>query len=132
MFVRRTNSRILTLCLLVLCGIYAFADPGDEAQRIADYHERLQRIGIGPATSINVLLRDGETLKGIIDYLKESEIGIRDEFGHLRPVPLGGIREFDARNNTTKLRTASSNWWWRTAKLLWRHMNPTSFDGLTA
>jgi hypothetical protein len=120
------------VALLCTCVTPLLAVPPDDTQRIAEYHARLERVGTGTDTSISVLLRDGESLKGTIDYLKDREVGIRDEFGHLRPVPLGGVREFEAHNNTTKVHTASSNRWWRTARLLWRRMNPSSFDGLTA
>lgn len=99
-----------------------FADPTEEAQRVQRYHDRLQHVGTGATTTIWVLLRDGENLKGTIEYLNATEMGIRDEFGHNRPVLLKGIVEFTANNQKTGVRTASTNRWWRAARLWWRNV----------
>ena len=99
-----------------------FADPTEEAQRVQRYHDRLQQIGTGPSTSVWVLLRNGENVKGAIEYLDAAEMTIRDEFGHRRPVLLKGIVEFTAHNQETGVKSASTNRLWRAAKLWWRNV----------
>ena len=124
-------TRICVVITLVFWwATYLYGDPGEDAKRVELFHSRLQTIGIGNNTSIRVLLRDGETLRGMIDYLGATEVGIRDEFDHLRPVPLAGIVDFAARNETTGVRTASANRWRRATRLLWRRINGSGFDGL--
>ncbi|HVZ16681.1 MAG TPA: hypothetical protein VG897_06170, partial [Terriglobales bacterium] len=71
--------RILaSIVFIFMCASSLFADPSDEALRVQRYHDRLQQVGTGPATSVWVLLLDGEELKGTIYYLSDSELGIRD------------------------------------------------------
>ena len=121
----------VTVALVLACASFLYADPTDEALRVQRYHERLQQIGIGPATSIWVLLLDGEELKGTIYYLDDSELGIRDDFGHRRPVLLKGIVEFTAQNQHTHLKAASRNWWHRTARQWWRHVSGSTMSPWT-
>jgi len=124
-------TRFCALLVLLFCYAgYLYGDPVEDAKRVERFHDRLQTIGVGSSTSISVFLRDGEALKGTIDYLNATEVGIRDEFGHLRPVPLKGIVEFTAHNQDTHVKTASTNRWYRAARLFWRRMNGTGFDGL--
>ncbi len=122
--------RIVAIAVLVLaCTSFLFADPGDEeALRVQRYHDRLEQVGLGPTTLIWVLLRDGENLKGVIYYLNDSELGIRDEFGHRHHVLLKGIVEFTARNQETGVKTASTNWWYRTARQWWRRVSGTNLN----
>jgi hypothetical protein len=126
----RSFVTVLALAVIVLGGAESLrADPNDDAKRVERYHDRLLTIGSGTETSIWVFLRDGETLKGNIDYLNATEIGVRDEFGHLRPVPLKGIMEFTAQNRSTHVKTASSSVWHRAALQIWLHMNGVNFAG---
>jgi len=122
-------TRVLALVALVFCfATYLYGDPTqDEAKRVQLYHHRLETVGTGNATSLWVLLRDGETVKGTIDYLNPTEVGIRDAFGHLRPVPLRGIVQFTARNRRTGTRAASTNVLRRATRLLWYHMTGAAF-----
>ena len=120
-------TRICALLLCLFSAGYLYAGPQEDAIRVARYHDRLQAVGVGGETSIRVLLRDGETLKGTIDYLHSNEVGIRDAFGDLRPVPLAGIVDFAAHNQVTGAKVASSNVLRRTAHLLLRHMSGTGF-----
>ena len=123
-------TRFCALLVLVFCCASAlYGDPIEDAKRAERFHDRLQTIGTGSATSISAFLRDGESLKGTIDYLNESEVGIRDEFGHLRPVPLKGIVDFTAHNQNTRVKTASTNRWRRAARVMWRHVYGPGFDG---
>lgn len=125
-------TRICALVALVLClATYVYGDPGEDARRVERFHHRLETVGTGGTTSIFVLLCDGETVKGLIEYLNDSEIGIRDPFGHLRPVLLKGVVQFTARNRKTGARTASTNVWMRAARLLWHRMTGAGFDALT-
>lgn len=112
-----------TVFVLLACTTFLYADPTEEALRVQRYHDRLAQIGTGPATSIWVLLRDGEELKGAIYYLNASELGIRDEFGHRHHVLLKGIVEFTARNQGSGAKAASANWWYRTARQWWRRVS---------
>ena len=128
-------TRLLAAILLFCCCsvVKLYADPAaGEARRVQLYHDRLQTIGTGNVTAISVFLRDGEALKGTIDYLNPTEVGIRDEFGHLRPVPLKGIVEFTARNRKTGVKTASTNRWRRATRLLWRRVNGVGFDAFSS
>jgi len=126
-------TRICVLFTLVCCfATHLYGDPVDDARRVERFHARMEAVGTGNATCIWVLLRDGETVKGDIDYLNASEVGIRDEFGHLRPVPLKGIVQFTAHNQKTGARAASTNVWMRTARLLWHRMTGAGFDSLTS
>jgi hypothetical protein len=130
---RRSFAIALALTAIVLAAAGPLrADPNDDAKRVERYHDRLLTIGNGSATSIWVFLRDGETLKGNIDYLNATEVGVRDEFGHLRPVPLKGIMEFTAQNRSTRAKAASSSLWRRAALQIWLHMNGVSFAGFAA
>lgn len=124
-------TRICSLIVLVLCSAtFLYGDPVNDARRVELFHHRLETIGVGKMTSISMFLRDGETLKGHIDYLNATEIGIRDDFGHLRPVPLKGIVEFTAHNRSTRVKTASTNRWRRAARLVWRRVSGMGFDSL--
>lgn len=124
--------RICALIALVFCcATYLYGDPADDARRIERFHNQLQTVGTGNATSIWVLLKDGESLKGTIDYLSPTEVGIRDQFGHLRPVPLKGIVEFTAQNQSTHVKAASTARWKHAARLFWRRLTRMGFDGLT-
>lgn len=121
--------RSFALAALVLAFATAsYADPTEEALRVQRYHDRLQQVGTGPAASIWVFLRDGESLKGTIDYLNATELGIRDDFGHRRPVLLKGIVEFTAHNQKTGVKAASTNRLWRVARLWWRNVKGASFN----
>jgi hypothetical protein len=127
---RHTLITALLLAVTVIAGSVPLrADPNDDAKRVERYHTRLLTIGSGSATSIWVFLRDGESLKGNIDYLNATEVGVRDEFGHLRPVPLKGIMQFTAQNRATHVKTASSSVWHRAALQIWLHMNGVNFAG---
>ncbi len=123
--------RSFALAALILAFASAlFADPTEDAQRVQRYHDRLQQVGTGPSTSVRVLLRHGESVKGSIEYLDATEMGIRDEFGHRRPVLLKGIVEFTARNQKTGVKTASTNRVWRAARLWWRNVKGSAnFNG---
>lgn len=126
-------TRICALLILIFCCVAnLYGDPLEDAKRVERFHNRLQTIGTGSATSIWVFLRDGEALRGNIDYLNATEVGIRDEFGHLRPVPLKGIVDFTAQNRSTHVKTASTNRWRRAARLMWRHVYGPGFDGLAS
>jgi hypothetical protein len=125
-------TRLLAMLVLVGTAAVVFADPTEDALRAQRYHDRLQQVGSGPSTSIWVLLRDGESLKGTIEYLNATEVGIRDDFGHLRPVPLIGLVDFTARNQQTGVKAASTNRWRRAARLWWRRVNGANFDGWMA
>jgi hypothetical protein len=127
---RRPLITALLLAVTVIAGAVPLrADPNDDAKRVERYHDRLLTIGSGSETSIWVFLRDGESLKGNIDYLNATEVGVRDEFGHLRPVPLKGIMQFTAQNRSMHVKTASSSVWHRAALQIWLHMNGVNFAG---
>ncbi len=126
-------TRLCALVALVFClATYVYGDPSDDAKRVERFHQRLENVGTGNTTSIFVLLCDGETVKGAIEYLNVSEVGIRDPFGHLRPVLLKGIVQFTARNQKTGAKAASTNVWMRTARMLWHRMTGAGFDALEA
>jgi hypothetical protein len=122
-------SRVCAVFVLFLgCASLLYADPNEEALRVQRYHDRLEQVGTGPATSIWVLLRYGEELKGSIYYLNATEVGIRDEYGHRHPVLLKGLVEFTARNQKTGVKAASTNWWYRAARQWWRHVSGSTFS----
>jgi len=122
--------RNFALAALVLSlATLVYADPTEEALRVQRYHDRLLQIGTGPKTSIWVFLRDGESMKGTIDYLNDTELGIRDEFGHRRPVLLKGIVEFTAHNQETGAKSASTNRFYRAARQWWRNVKGANFTG---
>jgi hypothetical protein len=126
-------TRICALVALVFClATYVYGDPTEEAKRVERFHRRLEIVGAGNTTSIFVLLYDGETVKGMIDYLNATEVGIRDPFGHMRPVPLKGIVQFTAHNQKSGAKAASTNVWMRTARLLWHRMTGAAFDALAS
>ena len=126
-------TRICALVALVFClATYVYGDPNDDAKRVERFHQRLETVGTGSTTSIFVLLCDGETVKGTIEYLNANEVGIRDPFGHLRPVPLKGVVQFTAHNQKTGVKAASTNLWMRTARLLWHRMTGAGFEALSS
>lgn len=126
-------TRICAIVALVCClATCVYGDPIDDARRVERFHQRLETVGTGSATFVFVLLCDGETWQGTIDYLNATEVGIRSELGHLRPVPLKGIVQFTARNRKTGVKAASTNIWMRTVRLLWHRMTGAAFDSLAA
>ena len=126
-------TRICALVALIFClATFMYGDPNDDAKRVERFHQRLEAVGTGSTTSLFVLLCDGETVKGTIEYLNVNEVGIRDPFGHLRPVLLKGVVQFTARNQQTGAKAASTNVWMRTARLLWHRMTGAGFEALTA
>ena len=122
---------LATVVLVIACATFLYADPADDALRVQRYHDRLQQVGTGPDTSVWVFLRDGEELKGSIYYLSDTELGIRDDFGHRRPVLLKGIVEFTARNQHTGVKTASGAWWTRAARQWWRRVSGSNLNPWT-
>ena len=126
-------TRICALVALVVClATYVYGDPADDAKRVERFHQRLETVGAGSTTSIFVLLCDGETVKGTVEYLNDTEVGIRDPFGHMRPVLLKGVVQFTAHNQKTGVKAASTNVWMRTARLLWHRMTGAGFDALAS
>jgi len=119
----RSSALVLILC----CASYLFGGPMEDARRMQQVHDRLLTVGAGKTTEIWVFLRDHETLKGTIDYLNDTEVGIRDSYGDLRPVPLLGVIEFTASNETTGVKAESAGRFRRATHLWWRRMTGAYF-----
>lgn len=116
------------LVLLLCCATYLYGGPMEDARRMQQVHDRLLTVGVGKTTEIWVFLRDRETLKGSIDYLNDTEVGIRDSFGDLRPVPLMGVIEFTASNEKTGAKTESAGRFRRATHLWWLRVTGAYFS----
>ena len=123
-----TRTRISALVLVLCCATYLYAGPMEDARRMQQVHDRLLAVGVGKTTEIWVFLRDRETLKGSIDYLNDTEVGIRDSYGDLRPVPLMGVLEFTASNETTGAKAESASRFRRATHLWWLRVTATYFS----
>ena len=121
-------TRISALALVLCCASYLYAGPMEDARHMQQVHNRLLTVGVGKTTEIWVFLRDRETLKGTIDYLNDTEVGIRDSFGDLRPVPLMGVVEFTASNEKTGVKTESAGRFRRATHLWWLRVTGAYFS----
>jgi hypothetical protein len=122
------RTRISVLILFLSCATCLYGGPMEDAQRMQQCHDRLLTIGVGKTTEIWVYLRDRETLKGSIDYLNDTEVGIRDSYGDLRPVPLMGVMEFTASNQTTGAKAESAGRFRRATHMWWRRVSHAYFS----